>query len=123
MSQPPNPPPGWGGPPPGTIYPGGGPAYPGTPAYPGSPAYPGATGTQTSGLAIASLVTGLFFWCWVIPGIVAIVLGHLALESIEDSGGTKTGRGMAIAGIVLGWVGIGIVGVLVLWWFVTVLTI
>ena len=123
MSQPPTPPPGWGGPQPGTVYPGGGPAYPGTPAYPGSPAYPGTTGTQTSGLAIASLVTGLFFWCWVIPGIVAIVLGHLALESIEDSGGTKTGRGMAIAGIVLGWVGIGIVGVLVLWWFVTVLTI
>jgi hypothetical protein len=123
VSQPPTPPPGWGGPPPGTIYPGGGPAYPGTPAYAGGPAYPGATRTQTSGLAIASLVTGLFFWCWVIPGIVAIVLGHLALESIEDSGGSKTGRGMAIAGIVLGWVGIGIVGVLVLWWFVAVLTI
>jgi hypothetical protein len=30
---------------------------------------------------------------------------------------------MAIAGIVLGWVGIGIVGLLVLVWFVTVLTI
>ena len=58
-----------------------------------------------------------------IPGIVSIVLGHLALESIEDSGGTRTGRGMAIAGIVLGWVGIGIVGVLVLAWFVAVLTI
>jgi hypothetical protein len=74
-------------------------------------------------LAIASLVTGLFFWCWVIPGIVGIVLGHLALESIEDSGGTKTGRGMAIAGIVLGWVGVGLVGALVLGWFVAVLTI
>ncbi len=115
MSQAPTPPAGWGGPPPGTIYPGGAPAYRST--------YPGATGTRTSGLAIASLVTGLFFWCWVIPGIVSIVLGHLALESIEDSGGTKTGRGMAIAGIVLGWVGIGIVGLLVLWWFVAVVTI
>ena len=30
---------------------------------------------------------------------------------------------MAIAGIVLGWVGIGLVGVLVLWWFITVVTI
>jgi hypothetical protein len=30
---------------------------------------------------------------------------------------------MAIAGIVLGWVGVGIAGLLVLWWFVTVLTI
>jgi hypothetical protein len=113
---PPPPPPGWGGPPPGTIYPGAaGAARP--------PASQPATGTRTSGLAIASLVTGLFFWCWVVPGIVSIVLGHLALEGIEDSGGTKTGRGMAIAGIVLGWVGIGILGLLVLGWFVAVLTI
>jgi hypothetical protein len=121
VSQPPpTPPAGWGGPPPGTIYPGAAvPPYPGA----GLPVYPGATGTRTSGLAIASLVTGLFFWCWVIPGVVAIVLGHLALESIEDSGGTKTGRGMAIAGIVLGWVGIGVVALLVLWWFVAVVTI
>jgi len=112
MSQPPpTPPAGWGGPPPGTIYPGA-----------GAPAYPGASGTQTSGLAIASLVTGLFFWCWVIPGIVSIVLGHLALESIENSGGAKRGRVMAIAGIVLGWVGIGIVGLLVLAWFVGAVT-
>jgi hypothetical protein len=115
--QPPTPPAGWGGPPPGAIYPGAG--YP----APGVPPYPGATGPRTSGLAIASLVTGLFFWCWVIPGIVSIVLGHIALESIEDSGGTKTGRGMAIAGIVLGWVGIGVVALLVIGWFVAVLTI
>jgi hypothetical protein len=115
VSRPPTPRAGWGGPAAGTIYPGGTPAYLST--------YPGATGTRTSGLAIASLVTGLFFWCWVIPGIVAIVLGHLALESIEDSGGAKTGRGMAVAGIVLGWVGIGIVGLLVLGWLVAVLRI
>ena len=113
MSQPPpTPPSGWGGPAPGTIYPGR-----------VAPAYQGATATQTSGLAIASLVTGLFFWCWVIPGIVSIILGHLALESIENSGGAKRGRGMAIAGIVLGWVGVGIVGLLVLVWFVAVLRI
>jgi Domain of unknown function (DUF4190) len=107
-SPPPIPPtpPAWGGPPPGTIYPGS-----------------GASAPTTSGLAIASLVTGLFFWCWAIPGIVAIVLGHIALEQIEDSDGVKRGKGMAIAGIVLGWVGIGIVGLLVLAWFINVLTI
>jgi hypothetical protein len=66
-------------------------------------------------------VTGLFFWACVVPGIVAIVLGHLALESIEDSAGTKSGQGMAIAGIVLGWVGIGIVAALVVWAFVSAL--
>jgi hypothetical protein len=101
-------PPGWGGPPPGTIYPGSGPSAP---------------TTRVNGLAVASLVTGLFFWCCAIPGIAAIVLGHIALEQIEDSGGMQRGRGMAIAGIVLGWVGIGIVGVLVLAWFINVLTI
>ena len=113
MTQPPPPQspgvpaaPGWGGPPPRTIY-------------PGSP----TAGVRTSGLAIASLVTGLLFWACVVPGIVAIVLGHVALESIDDSGGTKSGRGLAITGIVLGWVGIGIVGLLVVWWFITVLTI
>jgi hypothetical protein len=106
---PPPPPARWGGPAPGSIYPGGG--------------TPGVAGPKTSGLAIASLVTGLFFWCCAVPGIVAIVLGHLALESIEDSGGTKSGRGMAIAGIVLGWVGVAIVGLIVLGWFLNVLTI
>ncbi len=101
-------PPGWGGPPPRTIYPGSGPSAP---------------TTRVNGLAVASLVTGLFFWCCEIPGIAAIVLGHIALEQIEKSGGMQRGRGMAIAGIVLGWVGIGIVGVLVLAWFINVLTI
>ena len=79
MSQPPpTPPAGWGGPPPGTIYPGA-----------GAPAYPGATGTRTSGLAIASLVTGLFFWCWVIPGIVSIVLAEGALAAVLLTHKTK----------------------------------
>ena len=48
---------------------------------------------------------------------------YLEINKGKDSGGAKRGRGMAIAGIVLGWVGIGIVGLLVLVWFVTVLTI
>lgn len=79
--------------------------------------------TRTSGLAVASLVTGLFFWCLIVPGIVAIILGYLAIEQIDRSGGATTGRGMALAGIILGWVGIGLLGAAVLAWFVTVLTI
>ena len=100
--------PGWGG------YPAGG--Y-GAGGYPGS--YP--TRQKTSGLAVASLVTGLLFWCFVIPGIVAVVLGHLALEQIEDSAGAKTGRGLAIAGIILGWIGIGILGIVAAGWVITLL--
>jgi hypothetical protein len=88
------------------------------PAYPGGAPYP----TQsTSGLAIASLVTGLFFWCFVVPGVVAVVLGYLALERIDDSGGLQTGRGMAIAGIVLGWAGIALLGLGLLAWVISLL--
>ncbi|MGH7339540.1 MAG: DUF4190 domain-containing protein, partial [Candidatus Rokuibacteriota bacterium] len=60
-----------------------------------------AATTRTSGLAVASLVAGLFFWCMLVPGIVAIILGYLALEQIDRSGGATTGRGMAVAGIIL----------------------
>jgi Domain of unknown function (DUF4190) len=102
---PPPPGQGWTGPPPGSYYP--------TTAAPVG---------GTSGLAVASLVTGLFFWCFVLPGIVSVILGHLALEQIADSGGVKRGRGMAIAGIVLGWIGIGVLGLGVLIWVISVLT-
>lgn len=100
-AQPPSAP--WSTPPPGTPGP-----------------YPSAAPT-TSGLAIASLVTGLLFWCLVVPGIVAVVLGYLALEEIADSGGLKRGRGMAIAGIVLGWVGVGALGLALLGWVISLL--
>jgi hypothetical protein len=36
--------------------------------------------------------------------ILALVFGYLAKSQIEQSGGREQGRGMAIAGIVLGYV-------------------
>jgi type II secretory pathway pseudopilin PulG len=39
----------------------------------------------------------------VFPAIIAIILGHIALSQINRSGGTLRGRGMAIAGLVLGY--------------------
>jgi hypothetical protein len=50
------------------------------------------------------------------------VLGNLALEQIEDSNGLKTGRGLAIAGIILGWVGVGIVALSLIGWIVALAT-
>lgn len=38
--------------------------------------------------------------------IVAIILGHISLSQIKKSGGTQAGRGFAIAGLVLGYVGL-----------------
>jgi hypothetical protein len=56
----------------------------------------------SSGLAIASLVSGLF-WMWGIGSIAAVILGYLALRQIRRDPLRLTGNGMAIAGIILGW--------------------
>lgn len=67
--------------------------------------------TKTNGLAVASLVLGIV-WLWFIGSILALVFGYIARKQIDESNGSQTGRGMAVAGIVLGW--IGLAGVLLL---------
>jgi hypothetical protein len=66
---------------------------------------------QDSGLAVASLVSGLVGWTFVpvLGTIAAIILGHLAKKEIRDSNGTLGGDGMALAGLILGYVQIGLV--------------
>lgn len=63
--------------------------------------YAGYQPPANNGLAIASLITSLagFLFCG-IAGIVAIVLGILGMNKAKELGGT--GRGMAIAGTVIG---------------------
>ena len=59
-------------------------------------------GVKTSGLAIAALVLGILsFFTFGITAIPAIILGIISLVRIEKSGGRMTGRGFAIAGIVV----------------------
>jgi len=87
------------------------------------PPYPvAAPRPRTNGFAVASLVLGLMF-CLVVTSPLAVVFGHLGLEQIEDSGGTQGGRGIATAGLVLGWIGMGLIFVLVLAFFVYSLTV
>ncbi|HEX5791212.1 MAG TPA: DUF4190 domain-containing protein [Luteolibacter sp.] len=54
-------------------------------------------------MAVASLITGLL-------GIspAAIILGHIALSQIKKSGGRLTGFGLALAGTILGYVGLAV---------------
>ncbi|MFD0893466.1 DUF4190 domain-containing protein [Luteolibacter ambystomatis] len=59
---------------------------------------------RTSGLAIASLVTGLLGL-----GLVAVICGHIALSQIKKSAGALTGKGMAVTGLVVGYVTIALV--------------
>ena len=59
---------------------------------------------ETSGKAVASLICGIisiFPFC-----VVAIILGHIAVSQIGKSAGRLTGKGVAIAGLVLGYLGL-----------------
>jgi hypothetical protein len=72
----------------------------------GGPVQPHYGGpTQTNGLAIAAMVLGILWLYW-IGSILALVFGYVAKKQIDESGGRQSGRGMAIAGIVLGWIGV-----------------
>jgi len=60
---------------------------------------------RTNGLAVASLACGVgqvFFWF--IAAIPAVVLGHMARRQIRQTG--EDGAGLALAGLILGWIGI-----------------
>lgn len=60
---------------------------------------------EPSGKATASLICGIFFF--VFPAaLCAIIFGHLALSEIKRSGGRLIGEGRAVAGLVLGYVGL-----------------
>lgn len=60
----------------------------------------------TNGLAVASLVAG-FFWLGWFGSFLAVIFGHIALGQIKRSGGRESGNGLAIAGLSLGYLGIG----------------
>jgi hypothetical protein len=81
-----------------------------------------AIATRTSKLAIASLSLGIIGLCsllanlWFVYGAVsllAVIIGHAALNRINRSARTLGGRGMAISGLVLGYLEIVLLLVLV----------
>lgn len=62
---------------------------------------------RTSGTAIASLIFGIVAWVFLpfIGALVAVVCGHVARGEIRRmQPGTIEGDGMAIAGLILGYV-------------------
>jgi Domain of unknown function (DUF4190) len=71
----------------------------------GQPAYYGVSG-EPKALSIASLCCGIAalvgFGFFLLPQIAAVILGHMALTR------EPAGRGMAIAGLVLGYVGVAL---------------
>ncbi len=78
-----------------------------------------ASGPPQSGLAVAALVCGILgFFTAGLASIGAVICGHLAWK--DTSTGREAGHGMAIAGLVLGY--IPIVG-WVLFWLVFAISI
>jgi hypothetical protein len=63
---------------------------------------------KTSALAVWSLVLGILsLICFTIfAAIPGVICGHKALSKIKRSNGTLTGQGLAIAGLVTGYLGI-----------------
>lgn len=68
--------------------------------------YPG--GQRTNGMAIAAMICGIaqFFGFWLLGTIPAVVLGHIARRQIRQTG--EQGAGMALAGLILGYVGLAL---------------
>jgi hypothetical protein len=65
----------------------------------------------SNGLCVASLVLGIIgipALCILLPSILAIILGTVGLSQVSRATNETSGRGMAIAGIICG--GIGLLG-------------
>jgi hypothetical protein len=73
--------------------------------------YPVDQPRRANSMAVASLVCGLLEIFFGFTAIPAVILGHKALRQIRETG--EPGRGMAKAGLVLGWTAIGIFVVLI----------
>lgn len=66
---------------------------------------PPLPGPSTNGFSIASLVLGIV-WVFGVGAVLAVIFGFVARKQIRESGGRQDGGGMALAGIILGFVGI-----------------
>ncbi len=72
--------------------------------------------TPTSTLAVTSLVLGILsvLSCTFFTGIPAIICGHIARSQIRQSGGTTKGEGLAMGGLITGYIGTLLMGVFLL---------
>jgi hypothetical protein len=70
--------------------------------YGAYPSYGARLSRKSNGLAIASLVCSIAGFL-VIPLVLGIVFGFIARSQIKNSNGTQGGKGLALAGIIIGF--------------------
>lgn len=82
---------------------------------PTPPPIPGSE-ARTDGKAIWSLVLGILsLVCFsILAGIPAVVLGHLSRSAIRNSMGRLKGEGMALAGLIMGYISFALPFILIL---------
>jgi type IV pilus assembly protein PilA len=68
---------------------------------------------EMSGKAVASLTCGFLFFFFP-AAIAAIILGHLSLGDIRKSAGRLKGHGVAVGGLVLGYLGVVMIPVILI---------
>lgn len=94
--------------------------YPDAGAYAAAP-YPYAQ-QKTNTLAVVSLVASLVGIVGILPfigSLVGVITGHMSLNQLKTNG--EKGRGMALAGTIIGWVGLGLAilgGILLVFLFI-----
>ncbi|HSR46995.1 MAG TPA: DUF4190 domain-containing protein [Anaerolineales bacterium] len=71
---------------------------------------PSTTPVPTHSMAWVSLIAGILGLTMFpfIGSIAAVITGNIARREIAASGGTQSGDGMAFAGVIMGWIGIGL---------------
>jgi hypothetical protein len=110
-----------GSPPAGAPYPPYPPAgmYPPPPAYPGYamqpqgagyPYYAGPVAASTNGLAIASLILSIagFIGLGIVGSVLGVIFGHIAQGQIRRAVPPQEGQGLASAGTIVGYIGVGL---------------
>jgi hypothetical protein len=82
--------------------------------------YAGPMAPATSGYAIASLICSLLGYIGVFGfgPLLGIIFGHLALREIDRSNGALQGRGIAQAGLILGYIALGLVLLMIIVFFI-----
>lgn len=93
------------------AYPGAGPAA--------APQYYGGYGPKTNTLSILSMIGSILGFIWVLPiigSLAGAIMGHISLNQIKQTG--EKGRGMAMAGVIVGWVGLGLIVLAIIAFFV-----
>lgn len=65
---------------------------------------------ETSPLAIISLVFGILGWVALplLGALIAVIAGHVARGQIRESRGELQGDGLAVAGLILGYLSLGL---------------